>query len=216
MTRDPDTYPSYARAERIADGVIHGLGVSLALTGAILLVVLAALQANGGQIAAVIIYGAALVATFTASAFYHMTPWEELRPTLRRFDHAAIYLKIAGTYTPLVVLIGSAFAYVVLGIVWALALIGMAIRLLRRGKTGKIGPAIYLFMGWISVLLVWPMMQSYPPVVLTLVLIGGLLYTLGVIFFRWETLRYSNAIWHGFVLAASGCFFAAITVGVLA
>lgn len=216
MTRDPDTYPSYARAERIADGVIHGLGVSLALTGAILLVVLAALQANGGQIAAVIIYGAALVATFTASALYHMTPWEELRPTLRRFDHAAIYLKIAGTYTPLVVLIGSAFAYVVLGIVWALALIGMAIRLLRRGKTGKIGPAIYLFMGWISVLLVWPMMQSYPPVVLTLVLIGGLLYTLGVIFFRWETLRYSNAIWHGFVLAASGCFFAAITVGVLA
>jgi hemolysin III len=216
MTRDPDIYPAYARAERIADGVIHGLGVSFALTGAVLLVVFAALQAEAGQIAAVIIYGAALVATFTASALYHMTPWEGLRPTLRRFDHAAIYLKIAGTYTPLVVLIGSAFAYVVLGIVWALALIGMAIRLLRRGKTGRIGPAIYLFMGWLSVLLVWPMIQSYPPLVLTLVLTGGLLYTLGVIFFRWESLRYSNAIWHGFVLAASGCFFAAITVGVLA
>jgi hemolysin III len=216
MTRDPDLYPTYARSERIADGVIHGLGVALARAGAAVLVILGVLSAKAGQIAAASIYGGALVATFAASACYHMTPLERLRPTLRRLDHAAIYLKIAGTYTPLVVLIGSAFAYVVLGVVWALAVAGMAIRLLKQGKTGRIGPAIYLFMGWLSLLLVWPMMQSFSPSVLTLVLVGGLLYTVGVIFFRWESLRYSNAIWHGFVLAASGCFFAAITLGMVA
>ncbi len=216
MTRDPDIYPAYARSERIADGVIHALGVTFAIVGAILLIVFAALGAQAGEIAAVVIYGGALMATFLASAFYHMTPWETLRPTLRRIDHAAIYLKIAGTYTPLVVLIGSAFGYVVLAVVWALALGGAAWRLIKRGKTGVIGPAIYLFMGWLSVLLVWPMIQSLPVSVLVLVLIGGLLYSAGVIFHVWETLRFSNAIWHGFVLAASACFFAAITVGVLA
>ncbi len=214
MTRDPDIYPLYARSERIADGVIHGLGVTFAVTGASLLLIFAALGAAPASIAAVAVYGAALIATFAASAFYHMTPWEGLRPTLRRIDHAAIYLKIAGTYTPLVVLIGSAFAYVVLCIVWSLAIAGMAVRLLRRGRTGRIGPAIYLFMGWLSLLLVWPITQSFSTVVLALVMSGGLLYTVGVIFHRWESLRFSNAIWHGFVLAASGCFFAAITVGV--
>ena len=215
MNRDPDIYPAYARSERIADGLIHALGVIFAVVGAVVLIVFAALGAHAGEIAAVAIYGGALMATFLASAFYHMTPWEALRPTLRRIDHAAIYLKIAGTYTPLVVLIGSAFAYVILGIVWTLALGGAVWRLFKRGKTGVIGPAIYLFMGWLSVLLVWPMIQSLPVSVLVLVLAGGLLYSAGVIFHVWESLRFSNAIWHGFVLAASGCFFAAITVAVL-
>ena len=215
MTHDPDIYPAYARSERIADGVIHMFGVTLAITGAVLLIVFAALGARTGYTAAVAVYGAALIGTFTASAFYHMTPWETLRPTLRRVDHAAIYLKIAGTYTPLVVLIGSAFAYGILGVVWALALGGALFRLLRPGKMGQIGPALYLFMGWLSLLLVWPMVQVLSVPALILVVAGGLLYSLGVVFFRWESLRFSNAIWHGFVLAASGCFFAAITLGVM-
>jgi hemolysin III len=214
MTRDPDVYPSYARSERIADGVVHACGVILAVTGAVLLIVFSALGTDAGRITAVAIYGGALIATFVASALYHMTPWEPLRPALRRLDHAAIYLKIAGTYTPLVVLIGSAFAYVVLGIVWTLALGGAIWRLVKRGKTGAIGPAIYLFMGWLSVLLVWPMVHALSLPVLVLVAAGGLLYSAGVIFFLWESLRFSNAIWHGFVLVASACFFAAISVGV--
>ncbi len=215
MNHDPDSYPAYAPSERLADGIIHAIGVVLAITGAVALIVIAATVAGGGTVAAVAIYSGALIATFTASAFYHMTPWEQLRPMLRRIDHAAIYLKIAGTYTPLVVLIGSAFAYAVLGVVWALALGGAVLRLFRNGAPGRIAPLIYLFMGWLSVLLVWPMVQALPPAVLALVVVGGLLYSAGVIFFRWESLRFSNAIWHGFVLAASGCFFAAISMGVL-
>jgi hemolysin III len=215
MDRDPDLYPRYARAERIADGVMHALGVTFALTGAVVLITFAALSASGGQIAAVSVYAGALIATFTASAFYHLTPWERLRPALRRVDHAAIFLKIAGTYTPFVVLIHSAFAYAVLALVWTLALGGALLRLLKRGKLGRIQTWTYLLLGWLSLLLVWPMVQTLPVPATALVITGGLLYSAGVIFFRWESLRFSNAIWHGFVLAASACFFAAIALGVL-
>jgi hemolysin III len=215
MDRDPDLYPRYARAERIADGVMHALGVAFALTGAVLLITFAALEASGGQIAAVSVYAGALIATFTASALYHLTPWERLRPALRRVDHAAIFLKIAGTYTPFVVLIHSAFAYAVLALVWTLALGGALLRLLKRGKLGQIQTWTYLLLGWLSLLLVWPMVQTLPVPATALVFTGGLLYSAGVIFFRWESLRFSNAIWHAFVLAASACFFAAITLGVL-
>lgn len=216
MERNPDHYPRYARAERIADAVMHALGVTFALTGAVVLIVFTALSASGGQVAAVSIYAGALIATFTASAFYHLTPWERLRPALRRVDHAAIFLKIAGTYTPFVVLIHSAFAYVVLALVWALALGGALFRLFKRGNLGHIQTWTYLLLGWLSLLLVWPMVQTLPAPATALVLAGGLLYSLGVIFFRWESLKFSNAIWHGFVLAASACFFAAISLGVSA
>jgi hemolysin III len=216
MERDPDSYPRYQRPERIADGVMHALGVVFALTGAVVLITFTALSATGGQIAAVSVYAGALIATFVASAFYHLTPWEHVRPTLRRVDHAAIFLKIAGTYTPFVVLIHSAFAYAVLALVWTLALGGALLRLLKRGKLGQIQTWTYLLLGWLSVLLMWPMVQTLPAPATILVMAGGLLYSLGVIFFRWESLRFSNAIWHGFVLAASVCFFAAISLGVLA
>lgn len=213
-----DEYPAYALSERIADGVIHALGVMFAITGAVLLIIFAAQngEGDGGHIAAVAIYGGALIATFTASAFYHMTPWTTLRPVLRRIDHAAIYLKIAGTYTPLVVLIGSAFAYAILAVVWAIALGGALAKIFFWRSPGKLGPALYLLLGWLSVALVWSLAMTLPVASTALVVIGGLLYSAGVIFFTWEALRFSNAIWHGFVLAASICFFAAITMGVLA
>lgn len=213
--RLPSDYPAYARAERIADGVVHGLGVAFALTGAALLTA-AALSEGGGQAVAVGVYGAALSATFVASACYHMTPWDRYRPWLRRADHAAIFLKIAGTYTPLVALIGGAFAWAVLGVVWALAIGGAAAKVFLWREPGRLGLLLYLVLGWMSVLLIWPMVGTLPLPASILVGAGGLLYTAGVLFFVRERLRFSNAIWHGFVLAASGCFFAAIAVGTLA
>lgn len=217
MTPKHQDYPAYARSERIADGVIHALGVGFALTGAVLLIVFAtlAVEARADRIAAVAVYGGALIATFTASAFYHMTPWTGMRPILRRIDHAAIYLKIAGTYTPLVVLIGSAFAYGVLALVWTLALGGAVAKLFFWQSPGRLGTVLYLLMGWLSLALVWSIAATLPVASTALVVIGGLLYSAGVVFFLWETLKFSNAIWHGFVLVASGCFFAAIALGVL-
>lgn len=217
MTPQHEEYPTYARSERIADGVIHALGVIFALAGAILLVSLSAWseEARIDRTVAVAIYGGALIATFSASAFYHMTPWTRLRPLLRRIDHAAIYFKIAGTYTPLVVLIGSAFAYAILAVVWAIALGGAVAKLFFWKSPGRLGPTLYLLMGWLSIALVWSLAMTLPVASTALVVIGGLLYSAGVIFFVWEGLRFSNAIWHGFVLAASACFFAAIAMGVL-
>ena len=216
MDHFPSSYPVYARSERIADGVMHAAGVAFALTGAVLLTVFAAIHAGGGLAVAVGIYGAALMATFIVSACYHMTPWDRFRPTLRRLDHAAIYLKIAGTYTPLVALLGSGFAYGVLAVVWLLAVAGAVAKMFFWRDRMRLGLAVYLVLGWLSVLLIWPLARTLPPGATILVAIGGLLYTAGVLFFVWENLRFSNAIWHGFVLAASGCFFAAIAVGTFA
>lgn len=205
-------YPTYARSERIADGTMHAVGVLGAITGAIVLIIWSLGTATPGQIAAICVYGATLIATFVASAFYHMTPWEGIRPLLRRFDHAAIYLKIAGTYTPLVVMIGSGFAYAVLAIVWGLAVIGMTLKLFFWQTPGRFGPVLYLIMGWLSLALVWSLWPVVPASVMALIAIGGLLYTAGVPFYASETLKFSTAIWHGFVVTASGCFFAAITI----
>ncbi|MRX52255.1 hemolysin III [Paracoccus sp. S-4012] len=214
MDRQPCSYPAYPRAERIADGVMHATGVTLALTGAVLLTIFAALHQRPGVALAVGIYGAALTATFVVSACYHMTSWERFRPLLRRLDHAAIYLKIAGTYTPLVALMDTGFAYAVLAVVWTLALGGATSKVLFWRDPGRLGFAIYLVLGWLSLLLLSPLTATLPLRASVLVGVGGILYTAGVVFFAWKSLRFSTAIWHGFVLAASACFFAAIAMGV--
>ncbi|WP_322895454.1 MULTISPECIES: PAQR family membrane homeostasis protein TrhA [unclassified Yoonia] len=209
-------YPTPARSERIADGTVHAVGVIGAVAGAVVLIIWSAGTASPAQVAAIAVYGATLIATFVASAAYHLAPWHGLRPTLRRFDHAAIYLKIAGTYTPLVVLIGSGFAYLVLGVVWALAVIGIVLKLFFWRAPGRFGPALYLIMGWLSLALIWSLWPLVPVSTMVLIAIGGLLYTAGVPFYAATRLRYSTAIWHGFVVIASACFFIAIATGVAA
>jgi len=212
LEKETVMYPRYARAERIADGTMHAIGVLGAITGAVVLCVWSAGIASSAQMIAVAVYGATLVATFAASALYHFTPWEHIRPTLRRFDHAAIYLKIAGTYTPLVVMIGSGFAYAVLAVVWGLAVIGITLKLFFWRTPGRFGPALYLVMGWLSLALIWSLWPIVPASAMVLMAAGGLLYTAGVPFYASETLKFSIAIWHGFVVAASACFFAAIVI----
>ncbi len=210
-----DPYPLYSRGERIADGVMHVMGVGFAIVGTVVLVVWAAGAAGGGTVAGVSIYGAMLIASFVASACYHFTPWERLRPALRRIDHAAIYLKIAGTYTPLVVLIGSAFAYGVLALVWGLAVLGAIAKLFFWARPGRWGVGLYLGLGWLSLALAFPLIGTISLGPLVLIGAGGLLYTLGAVLFSIDGLRFQNAIWHGLVLAASICFFTAISLGVV-
>lgn len=205
-------YPSYTRSERVADGSMHAIGVTGAVLGAIVLLVWSVPVASPWEIAAISVYAITLIGTFTASALYHMTPWDSIRPVLRRIDHAAIYMKIAGTYTPLVVMIGSGLAYVVLGIIWALAVIGMVLKLVFWSAPGQFGPALYLIMGWMSVVLFW---SSWTDLPIGYITAGGLLYTVGVVFYAAKGMRFSNAIWHGFVIAASACFFVAISLSVI-
>lgn len=205
-------YPTYTKPERIADGTMHAIGVIGAVTGAITLFVLLAGKVSGWQLFALAVYGIGLISTFSASAFYHMTPWPDIRPTLRRFDHAAIYLMIAGTYTPLVVMVGTTFAYIILGLVWILAIIGITLKLFFWQTPGRFGPALYLIMGWLSVGLIWSIWPIVPGAVIALIAAGGLTYTVGVLFYASKK-KFSTAIWHGFVVAASACFWVAILIG---
>ena len=202
-------YP-HPTADTLADGTIHVLGLGFAIPATILLTTYAASQ--GEQLTPTLVYAACFVLSLLASAIYHLLPFDRTRALLGRIDHAAIYFKIAGTYTPFVVLIGTGFAYGILAVVWALAIIGAVAKLSFWSTESKASLYLYLGMGWLSVLLVWPMWQNLPPMALTLIGAGGLIYSLGTVIFAHPGMRFQNAIWHSFVLTASICFFAAISI----
>ena len=208
-------YP-YSLRETLADASIHVIGVGAGVAAGVVLIVHVAQTHAAPQIAATSVYAGMLFLSLVASALYHLLPWERARPVYLRKDHAAIYLKIAGTYTPLVVLIGSAFAYVVLAGVWIVAVLGAVAKLSFWSTESRGSLPVYLGMGWASVLLIGPMYQALPPLAVALVVGGGLLYTAGTVVYRYPDMRYLNAVWHGVVLAASTCFFAAVAVGLSA
>jgi hemolysin III len=202
-------YP-YSTVETVADGTVHILGLGFAIPASFLLM----MSATGQEMptTAISIYSFCFLLSLAASAIYHLMPFERSRALLGRVDHAAIYFKIAGTYTPLVVVIETGFAYAILGVVWALAIIGAVAKLWFWSTESKASLALYLAMGWLSVLLIWPMWNTLSGVALTLIGIGGLTYSLGTIVYAHPGMRFQNAIWHVFVLAASVCFFAAISI----
>lgn len=205
-------YP-YSKAETLADAAVHAAGLVLAIPASVYLVMHAAAQ-SPTHLAATALYAACLIVAFLASAIYHLCPVERIRPVLHRIDHAAIYLKIAGTYTPFVAVIGSAFAYGVLGAVWSLAVLGAIAKLSFWRTDAKGSLALYLGMGWLSALLIWPMWQEISAMATWLVVIGGLIYSAGTRIYAHPGMPYQNAIWHGVVLLASTCLFGAVALSV--
>lgn len=203
-------YP-YSKYETLADGAVHAAGLLLAIPACTSLIGYAA-EKSQAALTATALYTACLILAFGASALYHMCPLDRIRPILHRIDHAAIYLKIAGSYTPIVVVIGSSFAHGILGLVWALAVLGALAKLSFWRTDAKGSLALYLMMGWLSALLIWPMWQQLNGTVVTLVVIGGLTYSAGTRIYAHPGMPYQNAIWHGFVLVASTCLFGAITL----
>jgi len=200
----------FRRAELWADGVIHVLGVALGLAAVATLIVQVANSAPLFDLLPVSIYGAALLAVLIVSATYNMWPISPRKWFIRRFDHSAIYVLIAGTYTPfLMKLSASIFAQVLLVIVWLAAAAGVTIKVALPGRFDRLSIALYLLIGW-SGLLIWESVSLLPAMTLWLIVAGGILYSIGVIFHIWESLPFQNAIWHGFVLVASGCFYGAV------
>lgn len=196
------SYPNSAR-ETVADGLVHAAGLGAVYAGA------QYLEAQDAQLS-VMFYLYMAGFAFFASALYHMTPWETVRPVLHRIDHAAIYLKIAGTYTPLAVMLGTGFGYVVLAVVWLVALGGAVAKLTFWRTDGRGSLALYLALGWASMLLARPIAVHLGTTVLGFIALGGLLYSLGSIVFARPVFRYQNPIWHSFVLSASICCFIAV------
>jgi hemolysin III len=205
-------YP-YSKAETLADAAVHAAGLLLAVPGTFFLLNQTT-ELSPEAWGATALYGGCLTLAFAASAIYHMCPLDNLRPVLHRIDHAAIYLKIAGSYTPFAVPLGTPLAYSVLAMVWALA-IGGAIAKLSFWRTDAKGSlALYLGMGWLSALLIWPISQAFSQTVVWLVVSGGLIYSLGTRVYAHPGMPFQNAIWHSIVLTASTCLFAAVALTV--
>lgn len=202
----------YSRAETLGDAFVHATGLLAALIGVPILLTLAALwHGNAAALAAAGIYGAALLAMLVCSAAYHHLPRPHLRPLLLRLDHSAIYIKIAGTYTPFALQSGGAGSGLVTGL-WGAAAAGCGMQMLSGGRTRWPGFALYLAMGWAGLLAGWALFDTLSPAVMALIVAGGVIYTLGVAFFLWENLPFNIAIWHGFVLAASVLLFVAVAL----
>jgi hemolysin III len=204
-------FPDYSRPERLADAALHGLGVAAALAGTVAL--LAAVIPSGGARAVVgaAIYAAGLLATFGASAAYNLTAAPGPKELVRRCDHAAVFLMIAGTYTPFALAaIGGAAGAVLLAVMWTLALAGAAGKLLLPRRFERASLLLYLALGWVGLAALAWLIAAAAGATVALLLAGGALYTAGVVFHLWRSLPHHNALWHAFVLAGAGCHYVAV------
>ena len=201
---------SYDRAEVLADGMVHALGITLGVVGVLSLVVETARASPSTQMAAVIIYGTGLLTVLCLSATYNLWPISPTKWLLRRFDHAAIYLLIAGTYTPFLLHITAPACACLLWIIWITACVGMSLKLACPGRFDRLAILLYLGLGWSGLIVYKLVVTSLPPATVWLLAAGGVFYSTGVVFHLWEGLRFQNAIWHAFVLAAATCHFIAV------
>lgn len=197
--------------EQIADGVLLVLGVAAAIAGVTGLLVWASLTGRGDSFWPLALYALGLITSFSLSAAYNLTLHAPSRAILRRLDHAAIFLLIAGTYTPLALLglggwQGTALALAT----WGLALIGLVMKLCFFPRWDRAGFVLYLGQGWLGLLAIWPLVHSLPPLALALLLAGGLTYTVGTVFYHRDGLPYARAIWHLHVLAAAAAHYVAV------
>lgn len=205
------SFPQYDDQERFADGLIHVMGVSASIAGAAALLTLAIGVQPPLIILSLSIYCLGLVSVFCCSAAYNLANQPRLKAILRRFDHAAIYLKIAATYTPFAMIKMAGWsAWILMVFVWAIGIFGLANKLLFPARLVKTSYVLYLAQGWAALLVLNPLISALSLPTLALLALGGVLYTIGVVFHLWEGLRYNNAIWHGFVLLASACHYTAV------
>ncbi len=199
------------RREHRADTLVHTVGVGAALIGFAVLIGLALSHDEAVRFASLAVYGAALVAMLLCSALYNAARGTARGERLRRMDHAAIFIMIAATYTPfLVVKIGGALGYGLLLFIWSGAAAGVALKLLAPRRLERLSLVLYLALGWTVLVAMEPLAASVSEAGVRLLLAGGILYTIGVVFYVWEALPYQRAIWHGFVLAAATCHYAAV------
>lgn len=205
----------YSPAELRADTLIHVLGVAFALIAGPVLIIIAERAGGGARLASVCVYSATMLAMFGFSAAYNMAVEHPARALLQRLDHGAIFLKIAGTYTPFaaVSLASGSGAALMLG-VWTVALIGFLVKLTAPRRFDYAAIPIYLALGWAIILVGDEAAETLSPTSFQLLVTGGVLYTVGVPFHLWSGLRYQNAIWHAFVLAATACMYGAIVLEV--
>ncbi|MCV9997780.1 hemolysin III family protein [Pararhizobium sp. YC-54] len=202
---------NYDRSELIADGVVHGIGLAFALVGVTAMIFYASVWSTSGQLIAAWIYGAGLVATLSISFLYNLYPVSQTKWFLRRFDHSSIFILIAATYTPFLQRgWDDPYLFGMLIGIWTIAIVGVLIKCVFPGRFDKVAILLYLAMGWSGVFAAGPLLSQLTETTLILILVGGILYSCGVIFHVWEKLRFQNAIWHGFVVTAAAVHYSAV------
>jgi len=190
--------------EEIANSITHGLGFGLSVAGLTILVVYASIEGDPWRIAAFAIYGASLTVLYLVSTLYHSFTHSRIKAIFRRLDHSAIYLLIAGTYTPVILIsMRTTWVLYLLPIIWAMAILGVYIKIRYIHRYERLSLAFYIFMGWFALIAVKPMFNSIPIESFIWIIIGGVCYTSGVVFYAWSRLPFNHTIWHGFVLIGS-------------
>lgn len=208
--------PRYSLAEEVASSITHGVGIILSIAGLALLVAWAAMHSGPLAVTAAAIFGTTLVLVYTASTLYHAIPIAAARPMLRALDHVAIFLLIAGTYTPFTLLaLPPAWGWSLFALIWMLAIAGSTMEFRRPRHGRRLAAAIYVAMGWIGIVAIMPLQARLPTPGLALLLAGGAAYTLGVPFYLLRRLRWHHPIWHVFVLAGSVLHYLAVLLYVM-
>lgn len=207
---------TYSVREEIAHSAIHGLGVALSIAGLIALVLTARRTGDAWDVLASAVYGFTLILLYLTSTLYHGIPHARAKRVLRVLDHSAIYLLIAGTYTPLtLVSLRGPWGWTLFGLVWGLAILGITLKVAAMGRFRVLSLVLYLCMGWLVVIALGPLTAAVAHGGLVLLVLGGIAYTSGVLFYVWRQLPYHHAVWHAFVLAGSVLHFFAILLYVV-
>ena len=207
---------AYSPREELANSLTHGLGAALSVAGLVLMVFFSSRFGDAWQVVSTAIFGATLVLLYTSSTLYHSFRGARIKQVLRKLDHAAIFLLIAGSYTPFVlVTLRGPWGWSLFGIVWGLAIVGVVLKFWFAGRFRLGSTLIYLGMGWLVMVAIKPLMAALPSGGLTLLVAGGLSYTGGAVFYLWKRLPYQHALWHLFVLGGSACHWAAVFLHVV-
>lgn len=206
--------PFYSFREEVANSVTHGFGVALAVIGMVTLLILGFVYGDGWQVISFAVYGISLVIVYLASTLYHGIQQPSAKKVLRHFDHTAIYIFIAGTYTPFLLIgIQGVMGWTILAIVWVMAAAGILWKIFFLGRFNVLDTILYLFMGWMGVMAFRSLLVNIPLTGVILLLAGGVVYSAGVIFYAWNKLPFNHAIWHLFVMGGSIChYFAIVTL----
>ncbi len=201
----------YSMGEEIANSITHGIGMVLAIAALVILTAFAGIYGNAWHIISVSIYGTTLVLLYTASTLYHSIQHPRTKSILQVLDHSAIYLLIAGTYTPFtLVSLRGPWGWWLFGVIWGFAVLGLVFQLSPMRRWSAVSLCLYIGMGWVVVVAIKPLIISVAFGGIVFLVLGGLAYTAGVLFYCWEKLKYHHAIWHLFVLAGSILHFFAV------
>lgn len=196
--------PVYTLGEEIANSITHGLGAALSIAGCVLLIVFAAFSGDAYKVVSAAVYGTSLIILFTMSTIYHAITNKTAKYVLRVFDHSSIFILIAGTYTPLtLVTLRGALGWTIFGVVWGCAAVGILLNAISVERFKKVSMACYVLSGWCVVLAVVPMVRAMALPGLILLLVGGLLYTVGILFYKLKSIKYMHSVWHLFVLGGA-------------